>query len=486
MWKSIQDYEQNPETLATREIETLAALWNEQRNKLSDVGEFDRRINRKWAIETGLIERLYSLDRGTTEILIQRGLNSALLPHRISRGEAEYTIAMISDQQDAIEGIFSFVRQDRELSTSLIKELHTVFTRNQRTTEARDQFGNIIKVHIEPGQYKTAPNNPTRPNGQVHIYCPPEHVHSEMDRLIHMHREHQSQNISPEVEAAWLHHRFTQIHPFTDGNGRVARALATMVLIQGGSFPLVVRDEKRSDYIDALEEADRGKLAPLVNFFVSLLKQEFIDAFGVIKETERHLKLSKRLESIKALFTKSQIQLERELKITLQYANELHDLVKLRLNEIKEQLLEIIPKNFILYVHDADNDSKQNYYFRHQIIESARKLNYHADTSIYRSWVRLCIKDSAREYSILVSLHGIGYDFKGVLVCSVIWFEKVRVSRNESEIGDNIPLCKEVFLVNYKDDLPEVKRRFDNWLDAPLENGLAIWQNTIPKVQNHS
>ncbi len=450
MWKPIQDYEQNPETLATREIRTLAALWNEQRNKLSDVKEFDRRINRKWAIETGLIERLYSLDRGTTEILIQRGLDSALLSHRASGGEAERTIAMISDQQDAIEGIFSFVKQDRELSTSYIKELHAIFVRNQKTTEGRDQFGEIIRVSIEPGKYKTTPNNPTRPDGQVHVYCPPEHVGSEMDRLISMHREHKAQNIAPEVEAAWLHHRFTQIHPFADGNGRVARALATMVLIQSESFPLVVREEKRPEYIEALERADKGNLAPLVNFFVLLLKQEFIDAFGVIKEAERYLKLSKRIESIEASFTKSQVQLERELEITLDYASELHDLVKRRLNEVEEQLKGIIPENFILYVHDADSHSDQNYYYRNQIIKAAKKRKYYADTSIYRSWIRMCIKDTSRECSILVSFHGIGHDFKGVLVCSVIWFEKVRISKDESEIGDIIPICKEVFLINYK------------------------------------
>ena len=43
----------------------------------------------------------------------------------------------------------------------------------------------------------------------------------------------------PEVEAAWLHHRFGQIHPFQDGNGRVARALATMIFLRAGFVPLV-------------------------------------------------------------------------------------------------------------------------------------------------------------------------------------------------------------------------------------------------------
>ena len=47
-----------------------------------------------------------------------------------------------------------------------------------------------------------------------------------------------------EVEAAWLHHRFTQIHPYQDGNGRVARALASLLFIKAGWFPVVVtRDD---------------------------------------------------------------------------------------------------------------------------------------------------------------------------------------------------------------------------------------------------
>ncbi|MCY4159472.1 MAG: Fic family protein [Bacteroidetes bacterium] len=368
------------------------------------------------------------------------------------------------------------------MSTSLIKELHAVFTRHQKITEGRDQFGNIVKVNIEPGEYKKIPNNPIRPGERVHIYCPPEHVDSEMDRLIGMYKEHQSQDVSPVVEAAWFHHRFTQIHPFTDGNGRVARALATMILIQGGSFPLIVQEEKRSEYIDALEQADKGELASLVNFFVSILKREFVDAFGVIKEAEHHLNLSKRLESIGELFSRSQDQLEQELSTTLKYAGELHVRAKERLKKVEEQLKERIPEKFTLFVHDAENENiDQNYYFRNQIIGAAKELRYYADTSMYRSWIRLCIKDTSRECSILVSFHGIGHDFKGVLVCSVIWFEKVR-SEDKSEFGGAAPICKDVFLINYRDDLQEVKQRFDNWLDTPLERGLALWQNTVSKV----
>ena len=152
------------------------------------------------------------------------------------------------------KAFFAFVKGDRRLSTSYVKELHSLFTRNQEFAEGRDQFGRKTQVPLVRGDCKRQPNNPTRPDGTVHPYCPPEHVAAEMDRLLELHLAHDG--VAPEVEAAWLHHRFAQIHPFQDGNGRIARALATLVFVKANSLPLVVRDNDRKRYIDALELAD--------------------------------------------------------------------------------------------------------------------------------------------------------------------------------------------------------------------------------------
>ena len=100
-----------------------------------------------------------------------------------------------------------------------------------------------------------------------------------MDRLIELHEAHAS--IPPEVEAAWLHHRFTQIHPFQDGNGRIARALATLVFVKAGWVPLVVRNEECDRYFDALGLADRGDLGNLVKLFAGLQKDGFLKALGL-------------------------------------------------------------------------------------------------------------------------------------------------------------------------------------------------------------
>ena len=76
------------------------------------------------------------------------------------------------------------------------------------------------------------------------------------------------------MEAAWLHHRFAQIHPFQDGNGRVARTLSTLVFVKAGWLPLVVRDRDRSHYFDLLEIADRDDLNPLAEYFARLQREE--------------------------------------------------------------------------------------------------------------------------------------------------------------------------------------------------------------------
>ena len=480
-WRPITDYENDPADLADQELGALSRVWIERRDTLGEsvsLNDFSERLNREWAIETGLIERLYTLDRGITELMIERGVNAALIPHR-SVDDPEHAVALIDDQQAAIENVFAFVKSERSLSTSYIKELHHLFTRNQEFAEGRDQFGRKSKVSLIRGDYKCLPNNPTRPDGTTHPYCPPEHVASEMDQLLELHQSHDK--VAPEVEAAWLHHRFVQIHPFQDGNGRLARALATLIFIKFDWLPLVVRDRERDGYIRALEAADDGDLKPLVSFFSGIQKREFINALSILHNMEEEVRVDARIRAIGQRLARRRDALKEEWETAKSSAGRLHALAKHRMEEVRSLLDESLGgQGFVFFVADASDQDNRSHYYQRQIVSSARTLGYFADRQHYRSWVLLGARDvgDVGQSCILVAFHSIGQEFQGVLACSGTWFRRVPADDGRRESEGETALCDEVFQINYREAPEQIEERFRVWLEPVLERGLALWEAT--------
>ena len=82
-------------------------------------------------------------------------------------------------------------------------------TRHQETFAGlRVEGGRVKRVRVtfeRKGEYKLHPYNPRRQDGIVHEYCPPEHVQSELDRLLDCHRDIEKKNLPTYVESAWLH-----------------------------------------------------------------------------------------------------------------------------------------------------------------------------------------------------------------------------------------------------------------------------------------
>jgi hypothetical protein len=114
-----------PELLAAEsELSSLAAAWEDRQSDLEEhaaLTEMRQRMRRRWAIETGMIEGLYALDRGTTQLLIDRGLHSDLISHGDSDQPAEAVVAYLQDQAGVYDWLFDFIRSERVLSTLFVK-----------------------------------------------------------------------------------------------------------------------------------------------------------------------------------------------------------------------------------------------------------------------------------------------------------------------------------------------------------------------------
>ena len=310
VWEPIEDMpaEFSEEARAAEnELQALSQAWRKRKAEMDpqELKQFNSKLNRDWSIETGLIERAYYLERGTTQLLIERGFEEGLIPRHNGQDPAKVT-EMLRDHENVVNALFDFVAGRRELSVGYVKELHAEMLRAQETVVGADQFGNKTRIPMNHGLFKKRPNNPHTPEGKLHEYCPPEQADSEMDRLMEMHKKHSA--YSPLASAAWLHHRFVQIHPFEDGNGRIARCLATLVFIQAHWFPLVVPNEERDNYLDSLQAADNGDLSPLICSFAQWQKRFYFKMFPAeaVREAESKLQAIRNIpaDSVENILSK--------------------------------------------------------------------------------------------------------------------------------------------------------------------------------------
>ena len=480
----------DPDAFKFPELRALTSVWHEKKDQLEDDGaykEFIKKLQREWAIETGIIERLYTWDRGVTEVLIEQGIESSIISHRggVAQKDAEHIQVLINDHLAIVEGLFGYIKGEEPLSEYFIRGLQAQFTAHQDYTDAVTESGTLIRVTLIKGEYKTLPNNPRRPDGVVHSYCPPELTKDEMESLVHMYREAEP-TYSPEVKSAWLHHRFTQIHPFQDGNGRVARALASLVFLREGLFPLVVRESDRKDYISALEAADAGDLSSLVSFFARRQRDAILKALGLEQQVQQSKYadqiISSALELLKTRFTKE----KQKVSIVYEHADKLFALVDAKFKELVTtldgQLRSLTPPNtkqkYQARTNASSNTEPHRHYFQKQIVEIAKHFDYYANFDKHRSWVRITLSTD-QEFDYVVSFHGYGSGDSGILSASAFTYVKMPSEDGGTETANLHPAATDLFQFNYIEPYESTQKRFAEWLESSLAIALAEWKRSL-------
>lgn len=158
------------------------------------------------------------------------------------------------NHREAILFVEDLVAGKETLSEWNIKSLHSLILREIDNQNA--------------GKYRT---ENVVISGAMHI--PPKHyeINYLMQKLISEYNN-DWKDYHPVVRATLLHGEFVKIHPFIDGNGRTSRLLLNFELMENGYTPIIIKNENRSKYYEALDLAhttmNYGPFAKLVSDLV--------------------------------------------------------------------------------------------------------------------------------------------------------------------------------------------------------------------------
>jgi Fic family protein len=470
-------------------MQPLYETWRASKERLeksspSGLREFKDRLIRRLSIETGILERLYDLDIGTTEALVSQGFVEEIITRASTDIEPARLIDILRDHEAAIQLMMDCISHRRELTKGLIHELHAILTRHQETTTAVDQFGRRFDIPLLKGKFKEQPNNPKRPDGSIHEYCPPIHVEAEMDNLLRWLSTYSAED--PIIVAAWLQHRFSQIHPYQDGNGRVSRALATLTLLRADILPLVIDRNMRVEYIKALEAADSGDLTSLAELFAGLERNAILQGLSVDAEKE----VSHQRTLTAAVIDNLAVKLgkRREAQIAeLRKVNELAVLLRERTRRSLERTLNDLSKTLAtidepdIRVADGGPDRENAHWYKFEVVGTANAAGKFANFSENHYFVKASVRFQRERLVFVTSFHHVGRELSGIMEATAFsQLESFEDSEDRESVSeDSIPCSLEPFVFTYKTKEEDIADAFSRWLDGAFAIALKEYGDRI-------
>lgn len=213
-----------------------------------------------WNYHSNAIEG-NSLTLGETRSLLLHGLTAAGKPMRDHID--------IRGHNEAVLWLEDFVHDERPLTEQFIRGMHEVLLGEPYEVPAQTPDGQPTHKTIQPGQYKTSPNNVLTATGEMFYFVTPEETPAEMTDLVDWYRQEDAMpTMHPMALAAEFHYRFVRIHPFGDGNGRMSRLLMNLILLRHGYPMTVIKATDRNRYLAALSAADASDPEPFLRFVI--------------------------------------------------------------------------------------------------------------------------------------------------------------------------------------------------------------------------
>jgi Fic family protein len=180
----------------------------------------------------------------------------------------------------AVSHVYQRVLAGGDLTQDVVKQLHSILFQNI-DQQVFSNDGEWIEYPTDPGKYRSLYSHTVDDRGVRRSFLEPEQVPVEIDALFDWYRTTQRE-LHPLELAARFSSQLTRIHPFIDGNGRIARLTSNYVLLEAGYPPVIYKMEQKKEYLAAKMAADDGRHEPLILLIAREVEKTLLHFLAVL------------------------------------------------------------------------------------------------------------------------------------------------------------------------------------------------------------
>ncbi len=232
------------------QLDNLRPLSNEQTKNIKQIYDVDLTYNSN-AIEGS------TLTYSETKLILNEGLTIG--------GKKMNEHLEVINHKDALDFIESISHlESNKIKLQDIKDIHYL----------------ILKAisSIDAGRYRIKPVGIRKSDGTIYQFTDPLKIQEEMDDFISW-LQNDIKDLDPITLATQVHYKFVTVHPFIDGNGRTARLLMNLILIQNGYPSAVIKVSNRVEYIQAIEKAQNENILDDFSIVIAKAVDESLDTY---------------------------------------------------------------------------------------------------------------------------------------------------------------------------------------------------------------
>jgi Fic family protein len=247
------------------------------------------------------------------------------------------------------------------LTQNFIRNLHRTLLREDYTVYCTLPGGVQTSYVVHAGRYKTRPNSVITRYGDRFDYASPEETPALMADLVEWYNRAEEEGLLSPIELAIIfHYRYIRIHPFEDGNGRIARLMVNYILSKHNYPMIVIRSRAKQEYLEALHRSDMivgntptdgahaslKEIRPFYKYMMGIIKKEIENDILFLTERDENIWWydGERVVFRTPTYGKILRTLQREDRSTLAY---LQELLGINRSAIQKMLRTLLDKGYI-------------------------------------------------------------------------------------------------------------------------------------------